>query len=117
MTSRQHWPSREGCMHCVLRQSVQSLMELMLRHSAAYQDTLLACLAERPSTRANPWRITFYADKAAPGNLLKIHNKKISMVMYWSWEQYGPERLSRKACWHLGGIVRADRLKNIAGGF
>ena len=79
----------------------QALMELLLHLSPSYNTALAECLSSMPSSRNVPWKISFFADKATPGNLLKVVNERAAMLMYWSWEEYGVERLSRTHCWHL----------------
>jgi len=109
-------PRIGGGVHMFEYVQPQALMELLLRLSPSYNTALAECLAAKPSSRNRPWSISFFADKATPGNLLKVVNERAAMCMYWSWEEYGVERLSRTHCWHIAGIVRASHLKEIKGG-
>lgn len=92
------------------------LVERFLDVAPAFAEAIAESLVTNPCSVARPWNIVFYADKATPGNLLKTDNRRASLLCYWSFEELGPERLSRTHSWMLGAVVRADDLKLISGG-
>lgn len=74
-------------------------------------------LQECPSTLGKPWHLLYYADECTAGNMLAIDQSRKSWCIYYSWKELGHEALAHDSAWLVGGIIRHNIVKKIAGGF
>jgi hypothetical protein len=72
-----------------------------------------AKLAEIPG----PWHIVIGYDEHVPGDKLKIHNLRKSMVLAFNFLELGEEVLQKDCTWFIPVVLRSSELDDVLGGW
>ena len=87
----------------------------------AARTTYLGALLERthaqtPSTPQAPWSLLYYSDEVVPGNALKSQNHKKVQVVYYTFEEFGPDAIAKEEFWFTFTVLRSSVVNQIEGG-
>ena len=61
------------------------------------------------------WHVIFYTDEVVPGNVLHPENHRKFWAFYFSFREFGPGILCRRAAWIPVAILRSHSAKEIQG--
>ena len=56
-------------------------------------------MREHPCSHDAPWRIITYSDEVTPGNVVAVVNNRKFHAIYWSFQEFGFNALSREESW------------------
>ena len=67
--------------------------------------------------RGQVWRVAVAFDEWAPGNKLKVDNRRKAMNVYVTFLELGQAAMSEAVCWIVPMVVRHEKLVGIVGGW
>ena len=83
----------------------------------AFSDILKDRMSKCKPTFQQPWRLIYFADEAASGNLLRRDPAKKAWCIYFNWVEMGTALISQDISWIYGGIIHLNKVKEVDGGF
>ncbi len=64
-----------------------------------------------------PYKLMFYCDEAAPGDIKRFDNKRKTLYMYFATEDVGIRLLKHDAMWLPLASIITEMIKTIDGGW
>ena len=92
---------------------VQHVLEQCPALAAIYAQKL----QEHPCSPQRPWRMLTGFDEHTPGDKLKVHNLRKSMVLAINFLELGPEVLLRDCTWFIPVVLRSSKMEDINAGW
>ena len=86
----------------------------LIGHSPSLQALYAAAFRAH---RGQVWRVVVAFDEWAPGNKLKVDNRRKAMNVYVTFLELGRSALSEAVCWIVPMVVRHEKLVGIVGGW
>ena len=108
-------PMREGADYSWPACHPGAMLTYLCTFALEFQVFLSNLLTSKPPTPEEPWQFAMYADEVVPGDLLATDNTRKSMILYWTFLQFGT-LMSRDHCWFYLGSIRSKVLKKVRAG-
>lgn len=93
----------------LLTEVVKSCPDVALQYEESFR--------AHPPTASNPWDLIVGFDEFAPGNKLKVDNRRKVMVLSYTFRQLGQTAMATGRCWHTPLIIRSCMMHQVQGGW
>ena len=99
-------------VHCV---NPAAVLWHVCRESPEFGKLMSTTCASSPSSFSNQWKICFYIDDVAPGNVLRHCNARKLTVAYWTLQNLGQGNLGCERLWFVAGLCKSDTVRTLVG--
>ena len=93
------------------------LLAETVANSPGLQRIYLDAVGRSPPSVQNPWSLIVAFDEFAPGDKLKVDNRRKAMVMSFAFRELGQAALTRTSVWSTPVIVRSCMIQQVVGGW
>ena len=91
------------------------LTSLAIRESSQMEEVFFQALHRHPCSAEAPWSLVVVFDEFTPGNVLKPHNDRKTMVVNFTFLELNP--VVSDNLWFTTAVVRTSRMKLVVGGW
>lgn len=116
LTIPMKWATKEGVFEWELADPGKLVAYSVVGYSSLQQAFERAIL-EHPPSPEHPWRCIVGFDEFAPGNKLKVDNRRKAMVLSFSFLELGPHALQSEWGWFTAVVLRSCMIHAIEGGW
>ena len=96
--------------------SFPKYLAAMVSESAAVRQLMTELWMKRPCTASDPYNLVVYSDEVAPGNVLRLDNKRKILCVYVAIRESGPNYLKSEWLWLPIACIRSSVAKDLPGG-
>ena len=93
------------------------LLAKMVSECSALGAVYSAALAENPPRQDAPWHLIIAWDEFAPGDKLRVDNRRKAQVLSFSFRELGQAALMHEWAWCIPIVVRSTVLARVRGGW
>jgi hypothetical protein len=93
------------------------LLASMVDHSLALNSLFAEAASRSPPRIDRPWSLVVGFDEFTPGNKLKVDNRRKTMVLSFSFLEFGQVSLSKAIAWQSPVCMRAGLIHQVVGGW
>jgi hypothetical protein len=93
------------------------LLANMVARSPALNNLFAETASRHPPSPDRPWSLVVGFDEFTPGNKLKVDNRRKTMVLSFSFLEFGQTALSKALAWQSPVCLRATMIHQIIGGW
>jgi len=93
------------------------LMAETVHRCPLVRQAFTAAVAASPPSVRNPWHLVVGFDEFAPGNKLKVDNRRKAMVLSFTFRELGQAAMSDGSLWFTPVVVRSVNMNLVAGGW
>ena len=110
------WAAKEGSFEWELADPGK-LVAYSLVGSSSLAQAFARAAMEQPPSPERPWRCIVGFDEFAPGNKLKVDNRRKAMVLSFTFAELGPHALQSEWGWFTAVVLRSCVIHEIEGGW
>ena len=116
LTLPMKWTAKDGSFEWELADPGK-----LVAHSVAGSSSLAQAFeraaVQQPPSPERPWRCIVGFDEFAPGNKLKVDNRRKAMVLSFTFAELGPHALQSEWGWFTAVVLRSCVIHQIEGGW
>lgn len=94
-----------------------ALLASMVAHSRQLNALFTEAVRRSPPSLDKPWSLVVAFDEFAPGNKLKVDNRRKTMVLSFSFLELGQFALNNGAVWQTPVCLRTTLIHQVEGGW
>lgn len=116
LTIPMKWAAKEGFFEWELADPGK-LVAYSIVGSSSLAQAFERAVVEQPPSLQRPWRCIVGFDEFAPGNKLKVDNRRKAMVLSFTFAELGPHALQSEWGWFTAVVLRSCVIHEIEGGW
>lgn len=93
------------------------MLPQLIEESPALANLYTKAISEKPPSMNDPWQLILGWDEFAPGNKLKVDNRRKCMNLSFNFLELGPAALSQDWTWLTPVCIRSCVIREVSGGW